>query len=151
MDVLRKIIFRYSNWSLWSLMNFCNVNYTHELQFLIGIATSRFCGIFTYIRNLVPDCNFVKRWFANNFHDGILWSLKVEIKKRPPLQKQLRRTACNVPLFCQSVKRRRDSYFYSRYNFYFFTAQRCSSRRTNSISTYWGWRRTCQRIGCVLV
>ena len=35
------------------------------------------------------------------------------------MQKQLRRTACNVPLFCQSVKRRRDSYFYSRYNFYF--------------------------------
>jgi len=37
------------------------------------------------------------------------------------LQKKakLRRTARNVPLFCQSVKRRRDSYFYSRYNFYF--------------------------------
>lgn len=32
---------------------------------------------------------------------------------------KLRRTARNVPLFCQSVKRRRDSYFYSRYNFYF--------------------------------
>ena len=108
-------------------MNFSNVNYTHELQFLIAKIftpfyniTSRFASIFTYIRNLVPDCNFVKRWFANYFHDGILWSLKVEIKKRPPLQKQLRRTARNVPLFCQSVKRRRDSYFYSRYNFLFF-------------------------------
>ena len=40
-------------------------------------------------------------------------------KKEAPFAKKLRRTARNVPLFCQSVKRRRDSYFYSRYNFYF--------------------------------